>query len=658
MEDLTMENIHEYPFWEVSITDSFWDKWVEANLNALYYQWKQLENTRCIDNFRIVAGLKEGFREGWFFSDSDAYKWLDATARFYKVHPYSKLLELMNEFIHLIRQVQSEEGYINTYNQIFFPNKKWTNLWIGHELYCLGHLIEAIISVYRAFHDNSTLLMATKAADLVVRDFTDKDGSYVPGHQEIEIALIKLFEITQNTSYLKMAQQFLTRRGNVSGIFFKYLKQIASVRKKSKHVKKLKTQYFKDHPNYSKIQLPPRVQTHNPSFMTLRRLINTLSGKGHQHHDLLQNQLIPEGHSVRYTYTHIAMVHLHRLSANKPLLNASISSWDYMVRKRTFPTGGLGSLPMIEGFGRDYELNGEFAYCETCAGIGSLLWNWQLNLATKDPKYADFFEWQLYNAVLVGMGISGTTYLYRNPLMSKSVLKRESWFEVPCCPSNLSRTLASLGSNILFSDQQSVYINQYIGCSVDTPNAKFSMKSSLPFDGHIKISIKPKISQFVLNLRIPSWVSNPNIHINKEKLEIPLHYFNGQPTASGYSPYRSYYLPITHSWKSGDVVDIYLPMEIIILKYHKKVKNYSQCGTLTRGPLVYCLEDLDNPEINVFECVIDSSHGFHIEETMNEHPNIVLIKGMTTKGLEITAVPYYFWGNRGRSKMNTVLKFK
>ena len=172
-----MEGVHVYPFWEVSISDSFWDKWNAINLDALYYQWDQLEKTRCIDNFRIAAGTRQGFREGWFFSDSDAYKWLDAAARYHKGNPHKELLYLMDGFIQLIKNVQKEDGYIYTYNQIFFPGKKWMNLWIEHELYCIGHLIEAIISVYNTFQDKSILEIAFKAANLIVYDFLDKDGN-------------------------------------------------------------------------------------------------------------------------------------------------------------------------------------------------------------------------------------------------------------------------------------------------------------------------------------------------------------------------------------------------------------------------------------------------------------------------------------------------
>ncbi|TFG20122.1 MAG: hypothetical protein EU530_04260, partial [Promethearchaeota archaeon] len=578
-----MNDLREYPFWEVSLSDPFWDELTKVNLDALYYQWEQLEKTRCIDNFRIAAGTRQGFREGWFFSDSDAYKWLDAAARYHKIHPHKELLYLMDIFIQLIKKVQMDNGYLYTYNQIFFPNQKWMNLFIEHELYCLGHLIEAIISVYQTFQDRSVLYIATKAADLIVQDFMDKDGTYVPGHQEIEIALLKLYETTQNENYLKMSEQFLTRRGDVKGIFFKYLNQNKSVGKRSSYVKKMKEKFFAEHPEYEPFKLPAHVKPNNPAFIILRWMANTGSGKGHQQHDLLKNQLTPEGHSVRFTYTQAAIAHLHRHHTHPELFNASKQCWEHMVDKRTYPTGGLGSLPLIEGWGRDYELDGEFAYCETCAAIGSLLWNWQLTVITKEAKYADFFEWQLYNAVLTGLGVKGDTYLYRNPLISKGTIKRENWYQVPCCPSNLSRTIAEMGGKIISSENDAIYLHQYIGSRVNTPKANIQIESSFPWNGNIKISIDPK-SSFNLNLRIPSWCTNPAVNLNNEPVDLPLKQKTMEPTASGYSPHESNYLTAEHEWKSGDRIDINFPMEINVLRYHKKVKNYKNRGTLTRGP--------------------------------------------------------------------------
>ncbi|MHA1110062.1 MAG: glycoside hydrolase family 127 protein [Promethearchaeota archaeon] len=652
-----MQDLHDYPFSDVTISDPFWDKWMEINLDALYYQWEQLEKTKCIDNFRIAAGKRQGFREGWFFSDSDAYKWLDAAARYHKLHPHKELLYLMNNFIQLIKSVQMEDGYINTYNQIFFPSEKWINLWIEHELYCLGHLIEAMISLYQTFNDESVLQIATKAADLIVRDFMNKDGTFIPGHQEIEIALLKLYEVTQNENYSKMSEQFLTRRGDVSGILVKYLKQAISEGKRAKQVKKQKNHYISEHPKYAGFELPGHVVQKNPPFIGLRWINIVGSGRYGQQHTSLQNQLTPEGHSVRYVYTQTAMVHLHRLHTNKPFLSASTESWKHMIEKRTFPTGGLGSIPAVEGWGNDYELNGEYAYCETCAAIGSLLWNWQLLLATKEAKYADFFEWQLYNAVLVGIGMKGNSYLYRNPLISKGGLHREPWYQVPCCPSNLSRTFADLGGKIIASNEESLYINQFISGSINSSKGKITIKSTLPWSGDINIEVEPS-SKFDLHVRIPGWVLNPIVKINSDEIKTPERSNIEENTASGYSPNTSYFLKLEKSWETGDIVKIHFPVDVNVLRYHKKVKNYGRRGTLTRGPLVYCLEDIDNPVIDIFTCVIDPTQTFEVEKGVEGFENVVTITGKTKKGKKFVAVPYFFWGNRGISKMNAVLKFK
>ncbi len=581
---------------------------------------------------------------------------MDAAARYHKVNPHKELLYLMDQFIQLIKKVQLEDGYIYTYNQIFFPGKKWMNLWIEHELYCIGHLIEAIISVYNTFQDKSVLQIATKAADIVVHDFIGKDGNYVPGHQEIEISLLKLYEITQNDNYLKMSEQFLTKRGDVKGIFFKYLQQNSSVGKKALYVKKLKEKYMAEHPNFEPVQLPSHVKPNNPPFIGLRWIFNTGSGKGHQQHDLLKNQLTPEGHSVRFTYTQAAMIHLHRLQSHPEFFDSSQQVWEYMVDKRTYPTGGLGSIPAVEGWGKDYELNGEYAYCETCAAIGSLLWNWQLNLATKEAKYADLFEWQLYNAVLVGMGIKGTTYLYRNPLISKGKIQRESWYQVPCCPSNLSRTIADFGGKIVFSDNTSLYLNQFISGSVKTEKAKLKIKSIFPWKSDVQIQVEP-FSEFQFKVRIPGWVDTPRIKINKNIISIPNRSKIKNDTASGYTPKNSYYLELKHNWVNGDTIEIQFPMDVKILDYHKKVKKYHHRGTLTRGPLVYCLEDIDNPEIDIFSCNIERNQEFEIGNGIEGHEDIFTISGKTKKNQNFLAIPYFFWGNREKSKMNAVLKF-
>ena len=201
---------------QVKLNDTFWSPRLKINAtNAIFHQWSQLEATRCIDNFRLAAGERDGFREGWFFADSDAYKWLDAASRIFALHPQPKLASLMDSFISLLARAQMEDGYIFTYNQIHFPGQRWVNLQVEHELYCHGHLIEAGVSHFEATGRRDLLDICIKAADLLVRDFLNASADKTCGHEEIELALIRLYRVTEHGDYLELARQFLERRGRI-----------------------------------------------------------------------------------------------------------------------------------------------------------------------------------------------------------------------------------------------------------------------------------------------------------------------------------------------------------------------------------------------------------------------------------------------------------
>ncbi|MBN2155647.1 MAG: glycoside hydrolase family 127 protein [Candidatus Lokiarchaeota archaeon] len=642
---------------EISIVDSFWDYWSRTNLNALYYQWEQLEKTHCIENFRIAIGKSDSFREGWFFSDSDAYKWLDAAGRYYSTNPRPELLHLIQEFLFLIQRAQMEDGYLYTYNQIFFPSNRWVNLWIEHELYCLGHLIEAIISVSQALNDEKILDVAIKAADLIVQEFLGKDGNYIPGHQEIELALLKLYKITNNQNYLNLGSHFLNIRGDIKQIAWKLFRQNLSVNSRKKYVEKQRKQFFQEHPQAHQVQLPAHVQFNYSLGMVIRWIYQTLSGKYQQQHTLLQNQLTPEGHAVRFSYTHAAIAMLHSLLPRSPLFKASSSAWDHMVQKRMFVTGGLGSIPMVEGFGHDYELNGSYAYCETCAAVGSVLWNWEMSKITHDAKFSELLEWQLYNSVLGGMGTDGSTYLYRNPPLSKGVLQRVPWYQVPCCPSNISRLLADIRKYIYDVDPlnfKTLYINQYFSNTVKfpfKPSIQASIHSKIPWGGNVSINIKLTAPwTFDLHIRIPGWTKNPKIFINEEEVN----FFPSKSsirTASGCSPYEGKYLKISRTWDANNTVQLDFPMCVNKLRAHEKVKSNRGKIALTRGPLVYCIESIDNPNQDIFRLQVDPTQKFSTEKLSIHNYDVIALKGISFDGEEVTAIPFYCWGNRGKSEM-------
>jgi DUF1680 family protein len=631
----------ELAAYHVQINDPFWSARLDVNAKkAIFHQWHQLEATRCIDNFRIAAGEKDGFREGWVFADSDAYKWLDAASRIYALHANPELASLMDSLIALLARAQMEDGYLFTYNQIHFPGQRWVNLQIEHELYCLGHLIEAGVSHYEATGRRDLLGICIKAADLLVRDFLNAGNDKTCGHEEIELALIRLCRVTGTETYLELARQFVERRGRTPFFSFNLWSQFNSYNKRKTYVAQLRKAYVAEHPDYASFHLPEGNFTKRRRFNRERWYLNALPGFYAQQHAPIRRQTSPEGHSVRFGYLETAIAMLLRSQPDKQLLSTLEQAWERMVTRRMYITGGLGSAPEIEGFGKDYELDPEYAYAETCASIASLLWNWEMALLTKQARYADLFEWQLYNATTVGMGQNGDTYLYNNPLEVHGGVTRKEWYVVPCCPSNLSRTFADLGKYIYSFEENSIWIHQWISSEttidVGVP-VQVKIESELPWNGQVKIHIKPeRRREFKVHLRMPSWNSLQQ---------------SGELTASGIDPRNAGYETIDRVWSSGEeTLELNFDMSIHLRNAHPKVKGHAGKVAITRGPLVYCLESLDNPNVDIFTVRLDSS-SLRDEFIPDLLGGCVVIYGKTIEGKLLKFIPYFLWANRGESQM-------
>src|SRR5687767_8035338 len=627
---------------QVNITDSFWSLRLEVNAQkAIFHQWKQLEITHCIDNFRLAAGEKYGFREGWFFADSDAYKWLDAASRIYALHANPELASLMDSFIALLARAQMSDGYIFTYNQIHFPDQRWVNLQVEHELYCHGHLIEAGVSHYEATGRRDLLELCIKAADLLAHDFLNVSNDKTCGHEEIELALIRLYNVTGKEEYLELARQFVERRGRIPFFPLHFLRQFNSHNKRKAYVNELRQSYLAKHPEHASFRLPGDNYTKKPRFSKARWYLNAFSGRYAQQHTPIRKQTAPVGHSVRFGYLETAIAMLHRIRPDESLLSALEQAWERMVTKRMYITGGLGAVPGLEGFGNDYELDPEYAYAETCASIASLLWNWEMALITKNARYSDLFEWQLYNATAVGMGQNGDTYLYNNPLAVHGGVTRQEWYVVPCCPSNLSRTFAGLGKYIYSFEQDKLWIHQYVS-SETTVNVgvpvNVKIESELPWNGKVRIFIKPEQkTEFGLNLRMPSWaVSNPSDTL---------------ATASGYDPRESNYQIIRRVWTPEvKPLDFNFDMTIKLRRAHPKVRGHAGKVTVTRGPLVYCLESVDNPDVDIFTAQLDPD-SLRDEFVPDLLGGCVVLHAKTMDGRPLKFIPYFLWANRGESQM-------
>jgi hypothetical protein len=326
-------------------------------------------------------------------------------------------------------------------------------------------------------------------------------------------------------------------------------------------------------------------------------------------------------------------------------------------------TGGIGALASNEGFGRDYELDVEMAYAETCAALGCMFWNWEMALITRQAKYTDLFEWQLYNAAAVGIALDGRSYLYNNSLACRGELTRAGWYEVPCCPSNVARTWAALGAYVYSHEADALWVHQYIGSETQVElggvSVRLRLASGLPWDGDVWVQVWPESPvYFTLHLRIPSWVDGYRLKINGQAYEPPVRpATDGVPeqTASGYSPYQAYYIPLARRWLPGDVVELDLPVSITVRQPHPKRKDLRGKVALTRGPLVYCLESIDNPDLDIFQARIDC---VTLEATFSwDHfGGTWVLQGKTAHGTPFSAIPYYAWANRSPSQMTVWMR--
>ena len=647
----------EIPFFNVEINDIFWSERQSINVKkAISHQWKKLEEVGTIDNFRLIIREKKGFRKGYFYVDSDAYKWAEAAALILKTNEIEELEKHLQNFFFLIQKVQ-DEGYIFTYNQFHFPDKKWINLQIEHELYSLGHLIEAIIAYYQLTNMKEFLEIGTKAADLLVRRFKEAKPIETPGHPEIEIALLRLYRITDNKEYLKLAEKFLEKRGRSSLYGLKLVKQFLSENKRSKEVKEQRENYFSEKVKM-RSYMEEITRKKGPFGINFRYYLSALTGKYLQQHTPIRKMIRPVGHCVRWGYLVKAITMLYQETGDSSLLDMLKKSWEHMVKRRMFITGGIGSLPFLEGFGRDYELKNKYAYLETCAAISSIFWNWELLLSTGHAKYADLLEWQFYNAFLVGMSLNGESYSYSNSLEAQNEICRNSWYDTACCPSNISRTLAKLGKYIYSYNNEGIWIHQYIGSSttikLENTQVKIEMKSNIPWEGKCSIQIKSSENKsFSIFIRIPSWVNDPTIKLNDVEIEN----IKKKKIQTSYNPEDSFYVKIIRNWQGKNQIEINFPLTIKTNISHPRVRSNLSKISLSRGPLVYCFENIDNPGLKIPYETIDLNASLKFKKS-KIFGGVGIIETQNLNGERLVAIPYYLWGNRGKSSMQVWIKHK
>lgn len=588
-----LKMIEQIDFSHVKINDNFWSPRLSKHVSAtLPVCIDQIENqTGRIRNFENAA-KGEGEHSGIFFDDSDVYKALEGMAYSLINNPDPELEKKADEWIDKFAAAQQPDGYINTFYTLTGLDKRWTNM-DKHEMYCAGHMIEAGVAYYQAIGKRKLLDVCIRMTDHMMSQFGPGKRHWVPGHEEIELALVKLYQTTQEQKYLDFAYWLLEERGHGHGTMG--------------DEGKWDPVYYQD-------------------IVPVRRLTDI------------------SGHAVRCMYLYCGMADVAALKNDTGYIAAIDRLWDDVVHRNMYITGGIGSSRDNEGFTEDYDLPNLDAYCETCASVGMELWNQRMNQLTGDSKYIDVLERSLYNGALAGISLGGDRFFYVNPLESKGDHHRQEWYGCACCPSQLSRFLPSIGNYIYASSDDALWVNLYIGNTgqirIGETDILLTQETDYPWDGSVKLTISTSQPlEKEIRLRIPNWCKTYDLSINGKRINVS--------EEKGYA--------VIKDWKSQDVIalDMDMPVEIVAADPHVK-ENFGK-RVIQRGPLVYCMEEIDNPEY--FDQIqLSPSTTFQtafVSDILNG------IKTIKTNGRaqSATFIPYYAWDNRKAGKMRVWIPY-
>jgi uncharacterized protein len=602
------------PFTEVKIEDDFWAPRIKLNREKIVpHNLKYCESTGRISNFAKAAGLMPGEFQGIYFDDSDVYKVIEGAAYTLAQHRDEGLEKTIDDVIDKIAAAQQPDGYLYTFYTV---NKtldlRWTDTPKMHELYCAGHLFEAAVAYYQATGKRKLLDVAIKLADHIDSVFGEDKKHEVPGHQEIELALVKLWRVTGQDRYLKLAEFFIAERGRACG-------------------RKLHGDYNQD--------LVPVAQ---------------------------QREIT--GHAVRAMYLYAGVADIAAITGNKDYIETMDHIWRDVIQRKMYVTGGIGPSAHNEGFTVPYDLPNDSAYAETCAAIGMAFWNQRMAMLHADAKYADIVELVLYNGALSGVSLDGEKFFYVNPLASRGRHHRQPWFGCACCPVNVVRFLPTIGGYAYAQDQSGIYVNQYVSSrakmEVNGVEIQLAQRSRYPWDGRIRITVEPheKVA-FALRLRIPGWCQGPQTdedlyHIaGKPENRAAKLSVNGQPMPD-ISIVKGY-AQIDRAWIKGDQVELDLPMPVRRVKAHAKVEANLGRVAVQRGPMIYCLEGVDNDGAPRSIALPPDSR-LYSEFRPDLLGGVTVIKGealLRSKDhpqpvhVAITAVPYFSWDNRAPGQM-------
>ncbi len=571
---------------------------------------QEMEQAGTLENFRIAAGRSRGRRRGMVFSDSDVYKWLEAVSWELEREPSPELQKLARETAELVAAAQQGDGYLNTYCQIVDSSWRWTDLAMGHELYCAGHLFQAAVASSRATGDTLLLEVAGRFADLIEREFQGGPQTTTDGHPVVELALVELFRQTGARRYLTLADTLMSRRGH--GTFKNDTFDL---------------DYYQD--------------------ATPVREAGALVG-----------------HAVRALYLTAGVTDIYTETGEPVLLESMLRQWQDVTERKMYLTGGIGSRHYGEAVGDPYELPPDRAYCETCAAIASIMWNWRMLLVTGESRFADQLERALYNGFLAGYSLDGTSFFYSNPLHSRAGHARHHWNPVACCPPNVMRLLASLHHYLATTTDAGLQLHLYASSTIRTelPGGglvELAVRTDYPWSGTVAVEVLSSPgTPWTLSLRIPAWAGAATT-------------IDGDRVAAGD------YAQLRRNWRAGDRALLELDMSPRLTAPNPHVDAVRGCVALERGPVVYCLEAVDLPAgVELAAVALDPgarpTDGGQVAE-LGGVPAVAIagiVRDLDAVGTtrlysdagspdtepppspaQLRAIPYFTWANRGTGAM-------
>jgi DUF1680 family protein len=610
--------LHAVPIHAVKMGDGFWSARRAINVEkSIPTMLAELEQHGVVDNFLRLEGKSNAARRGPLYTDSDIYKWMEAAAFVLQSGDDPKLRAEFDRLTGIIAAAQEPSGYLNTYWSDERTPKRFTEMYRSHELYCMGHLLQAAIAYYRATGDRKLLDVGIRFANYMVENFGPQKRPALTGHPEFEMALVELYRTTGDRRYLDFAGYLL------SGV--------------------------------------ERERLH----LTDDQISYMFSGKP------FTSRTEFEGHAVRAMYASCGATDYYMETGNAAYLKTLETLWHDLVNSKMYITGGVGSREAGEAFGEAYELPNAQAYGESCAAIGNMMWNWRMLLALGESRFADVIERALYNGINSGMSLSGTLYCYRNPLESSGEKIRNEWYDTTCCPPNLERILASLPGYMYSTNAKGLYVNLFHSSMLDWhledgTGIRVTQQTEYPWKGAVDLTVDPEhTAEFSLFVRIPAWADGTDVSV---KVPAPF-------AARQDAPKPGEYYEIHRRWLPGDKVHIEFAMKPRLVRANPLVREDAGRVALEYGPLVYCMEQPDQPGFNLFDAsLLDDGSNFSSEFKPDllggvlvfKHRGSVVDNPFSGEPLyrpfrerverpgnvvPLTFIPYYAWANREQSRM-------